>query len=433
MWDDEQDQDRWLDTQLWSDDASVTLVVELLLHELKTQSDYKLVRGREQRLKAHLTVVLANLLKLYWDAGNEAWLIYGRGNSSYKIKNDIYNESLKIRAEYLREVADFLINKGYVDPRKGYTAQAFDARIPGYGQSSRMRPTDKLSKLIKAYGIQAHSVSSHKNANPIILKDQAKRYQKYKAIRKVRRMRAKLDRYNHLLSSVEITCNGKVWARQSLYRVFNNISWEQGGRYYGGYWLNIPKKDRKNIRIDKKQLIELDYQCLHLSMLYNREGYKCFDAKELYMGKESIVGKRCVPLRNKYWDYRKLVKKSLNVLLNTASGVEAIGAIKKNLDKDKSIKRPKQLDPKNLTDSIKQAHDPIAQWFHKSEGVKLQHIDSQIAEAVMQYFTKKGVVVLPVHDSFLMFPEYEEELREVMQREYQKKNGGMRVGIEKKF
>jgi len=37
-----------------------------------------------------------------------------------------------------------------------------------------------------------------------------------------------------------------------------------------------------------------------------------------------------------------------------------------------------------------------------------------------------------VHDSFLTFAECGEELRDVMQRAYQKRNGGMRIGTENK-
>jgi len=40
--------------------------------------------------------------------------------------------------------------------------------------------------------------------------------------------------------------------------------------------------------------------------------------------------------------------------------------------------------------------------------------------------------VLPVHDYFLVFPECEEELRKVMQREYRRKLG-QEIGVERKF
>ena len=35
-----------------------------------------------------------------------------------------------------------------------------------------------------------------------------------------------------------------------VYRVFNNGSWRQGGRFYGGFWQGIPSAYRKYIRID---------------------------------------------------------------------------------------------------------------------------------------------------------------------------------------
>src|SRR5262249_37427882 len=56
-----------------------------------------------------------------------------------------------------------------------------------------------------------------------------------------------------------------------LHRVFNNTL-DEGGRFYGGWWQNIPSKYRRFITINGVPTRELDYSNLHAAMLYAREG-----------------------------------------------------------------------------------------------------------------------------------------------------------------
>lgn len=55
---------------------------------------------------------------------------------------------------------------------------------------------------------------------------------------------------------------------RGLYRVFNNSDFGQGGRFYGGWWQQIPRDMRKYITIDTKQTVELDFANLHPWILY---------------------------------------------------------------------------------------------------------------------------------------------------------------------
>ena len=57
------------------------------------------------------------------------------------------------------------------------------------------------------------------------------------------------------------------FSQRSLSRVFNDIGFETGGRFYGGWWQNIPKEYRANIVIDRKPTVEFDYSTIHPTML----------------------------------------------------------------------------------------------------------------------------------------------------------------------
>ena len=66
-------------------------------------------------------------------------------------------------------------------------------------------------------------------------------------------------------------------ANRSLYRVFTDTSFTRGGRFYGGWWQNIPSRLRPFITINGKETVELDYSSMHPRMLYAHIGMECPD------------------------------------------------------------------------------------------------------------------------------------------------------------
>jgi hypothetical protein len=58
----------------------------------------------------------------------------------------------------------------------------------------------------------------------------------------------------------------------SLYRVFNSGSFDQGGRFYGHWVRNVPKQYRSRLTIDGMRTTEQDYSGLHITMLYRLVG-----------------------------------------------------------------------------------------------------------------------------------------------------------------
>ena len=130
---------------------------------------------------------------------------------------------------------------------------------------------------------------------------------------------------------------------------------------------------------------------------------------------------------------RKLIKTTFNAMLN---------APKDKLD-------PRKLDThllpegktlKMLKEDILKRHEPIAHHFFSSVGVKLQYIDSCVAEKVMlrmiddkskYLFEHLDSIVLPVHDSFIVTAgttKFYEVLEQVM-KEVFKEVVGCSVGL----
>ena len=72
-----------------------------------------------------------------------------------------------------------------------------------------------------------------------------------------------------------------------------------------------------------------------------------------------------------------------------------------------------------LSQAIISFHEPIAHYFYTGAGLRLQRLDSDIAEKVLLHFAQSGIAILPLHDSFLMHNGYETSLEPVMRSAFE--------------
>lgn len=178
-----------------------------------------------------------------------------------------------------------------------------------------------------------------------------------------------------------------------LYRVYNN-SWTRGGRFYGGWWQGVRSSDRKYFLINGEPVVEPDYEQLHPRLLYAYAGL-VLDGNAY-----EIDG----------WP-RKAVKIAFNILLNASGYYEARGTIAEQTGDIESAAR--------LINSIKKKHDIVSEHFHSGIGIRLQNLDSEMCRYVLNEMTvKRGIVVLPVHDSFICPASAKELLDKVMQEAF---------------
>ena len=62
------------------------------------------------------------------------------------------------------------------------------------------------------------------------------------------------------------------FTKTRLVRIFNNGSFEEGGRFYGGWWQQIPGDYRTFMTINGKRTVQLDYSGMHFSIMYAQLG-----------------------------------------------------------------------------------------------------------------------------------------------------------------
>ena len=186
-----------------------------------------------------------------------------------------------------------------------------------------------------------------------------------------------------------------------LVRIFTNNSFKEGGRFYRGWWQNVPKEFRQFITIDSKKVTEYDFSQMNPNMIYDRYNHE--------LGSEDAYTRVAGP------DHRDIVKQAFNAMFQAST------TLNKKPDNINEI----ELDAigmswKELKEEILKAHKPIKDYFFKGLGNRLQFEDSCIAESVMLQFAHSDAPALPIHDSFIMHHGYGDKggLEEVMRRAY---------------
>jgi len=189
-----------------------------------------------------------------------------------------------------------------------------------------------------------------------------------------------------------------------LHRVFNNGTFSQGGRFYGGFHLELLRNLRKHILINGEPVVEPDFSALHIRMLYHLEGidYREDPYIALCNSKEE----------------RKVFKTIFLVAINAATEKKTIYGIQKELEENGIPFDTEYQNLKRCLQRVKNVHRPIAKYLNTGVGLKLQNLDGQITDLILKTLTHEGIPVLPVHDSYIVRERDKDRLIEVMKSSY---------------
>lgn len=296
-------------------------------------------------------------------------------------------------------------------------------RSSGKGRKTTFQPTPKLCELLAEIdSFPAMQLTVDDLPETILLRETLpngrKQLKEYADTDQTHAMRDKLNAINRQLLghwpdlrltdagfeqlrtelSIQLDRQPVNFSRRSLHRVFNEGSFEHGGRYYNGWWQNVPSRYRPYITIDGQPTVEVDYCTLNPTIAYALCGADSGNA-DLY---ERVLDRPLSP------EERQIVKRAFNAMLMAG----------KRLTHAPDGIYPSVLGLKwcELRDLIIKAHQPIAHMFFTGIGLSLQYEDSRLAENIMLHFANNGIPVLPIHDSFLIFHSLADELEELMCR-----------------
>ncbi|HIB18590.1 MAG TPA: hypothetical protein EYO23_04895 [Alphaproteobacteria bacterium] len=366
--------------------------------------------------KKHLKVVLLDLYVI-WTVDPDRCIAIHLNNNRYRAKSR-YN-SLHISRKTI-DVATKLHEVGLIHSKRGFYDRA------GYSKTCRIWPTQELVEHFTKARFSVFDISSHAERESLILHDEQKKDVQYEDTSETRRMRKVLSDYNELLSRTHIDCahldhpyvvraDGKrTYIDQQhkfIYRVFNNSSWEEGGRFYGGWW-ELVSEHRRGIRINGERTIELDYRGLHVVFLYALKNINYYH--ELSSSDPYEVH---IPETNDPKFARELAKRMMLSLVNATDERKVFKAVQQKTNQLGDCPSHMTLTFKLLRKILAQLrlkHPQIEEYFLSGAGTEMQFLDSQMTELIVKHFTAKGIPVLTVHDSYVIQERYRDELMDQM-------------------
>jgi|HubBroStandDraft_5_1064220.scaffolds.fasta_scaffold48076_1 hypothetical protein len=198
---------------------------------------------------------------------------------------------------------------------------------------------------------------------------------------------------------------------KSLYRVFNNGDWQQGGRFYGGWWQIVPSSWRESIAIDGEKTVELDYSGFLTRAIYHAEGIDFrgdpYDIPEI---------REAASKKNMEWEtVRDSIKLATNILINAEpeTGLRLIPG----------LRFPKPLTKTKAFELIATHHSRIEHRFRCGQGLRIMYRESRICQEILTNGRLTQIPVLPIHDSFIVQDRHKSWLRDQMASCYRNEFG----------
>ena len=192
------------------------------------------------------------------------------------------------------------------------------------------------------------------------------------------------------------------FSKVQLRRIFSRGDMKKHGRFYGGWWQSLPERFRAHITIDGYKTCEVDYTAIGLRILYANVGAPLPEDKDPYdIGLPDWEGHND--------PRRRHVKRYVSAIINDESGRYKLGA--KQLTEV-------GLTHKELKERVFRTHRRIAHLFATDAGLKAHFTDSQIVERVIKILMKEDVVVLPIHDSFIVRAGYQWSVQAAMKQAF---------------
>lgn len=391
---------RPLDVHRWSDHPESNKFVNQIYDKWFAQDTPDIT-------KKHLKVILLDMY-VGWKTHPDTTIGIAMSQTYYRA-NSRYN-ALHISSKTI-PITKRLLEVGLFDWNVGK---------PGYnnkpGVMSQFWPTEKLKAMFKRVRFGLEDIFTHPDKETIILRDEKKKDIPYEDTPEIVRMRELVRDYNWLIEHTFIDIPklnepvivippkrpyGKptrIFISQNekfSRRIFSNSSWEQNGRFHGGWWQRIPSDYREDIFINDEPTVEIDYSSLHAVLAYQAKGIDYWKEIKLDPYQTNIEG-----VSEK--DSRAIGKSLLLFSFNMTNETKLFQAVKGELQEDIPQFRFTFDNLRQVLNKLRVMHPVIEEDILSGIGLNLMNIDGKIAEHILARFVGSGIPILAIHDSFIV-------------------------------
>ena len=354
-----------------------------------------------------------------------AWLEDPELSIGVSMSLNVWNTNSRYNALHLSRklvpIVQALADVGLLDMANG----TYSGPGASSNRTTRIRASETLQAMFREASIYRDGIFRVQEEEIIILRDDKKQKIDYPETASTTRMRTELREYNELIASsfidirtldapvIEIVDdNGTtrtIWIDEDAKRtrrVFSRSSWDMNGRFYGGWWQRIDSKLRSAICIDNEPTVEVDFQGLHIAMLYAEAGQTMTeDPYEIATHSFSALPPD---------QLRKLVKALVLTAINSRDKSAAYKAFRSGFPTGHPGKNMKNVELDRLMEAFLKRNPCLEDYLFRDRGIRLMRLDATITEHIHRHFLSRGIPVLSVHDSYIIDIHHVDELRQVM-------------------
>jgi hypothetical protein len=399
--------ERWFDSWLYARGEPLKKLVAAIIDVLGRYEERKRQRKRRPKDKAafNATVegVVTNLVRgllTPTEAGSAIAVNLSKNETAKPTRYDYR----VITKKTLRTVVGLMEEHEFLTRTKG----AYRKR------ATSLCASEWLASLASQKGVTKHDLGWREEQEVIILSSSTRSLEpgRYEAKRSKERIdyrdteatkayRAEVMAINHFLEGADIAfiedqeTPAVLPQDRRLKRHFTvgcdgvAKAWQRGGRLFGGFWINLKKHRRGNIRVSGEPVKLLDFSSMFLRLAY------------AYLKVPPPIDADPYDLTGHLHGYdnslhREGSKKGFNSLLH--GGKAGAADIRSAL--------PKGTKPKQFREAFKARHPALAEYLNgdsdKAMGMFLMFKESQILLRCLQQLTTKGIAALPIHDGILV-------------------------------
>ncbi|WP_457153133.1 hypothetical protein [Mesorhizobium sp. P5_C1] len=302
------------------------------------------------------------------------------------------------RPRFPREVVTKLIGSmeasGFVTRQRGGRG----------GQRSTIEPTPRFRSMMVDLELAPRPIGREAGAETIVLKastgrGRSKLLLDYADTPETVAMRADMTAINAFLNEADIRLDGSpppppvlLTRRFQIEHQDAPHTFDQHGRLYGGFWMNLPKTQRHLLRVDGEEVADLDFTAMFPQLAYLQAG-QTLPQGDPYSGIGGLP--------------RAAAKMGLSALLCRRGTM-------RRLPSEVREAAGNEWNAERLSGALAERHPAIASMFGTGLGLRLMLTESRILVATLRTLMEQGVPALPMHDGIMVPASKEKEAREAM-------------------
>jgi hypothetical protein len=188
-----------------------------------------------------------------------------------------------------------------------------------------------------------------------------------------------------------------------------------GGRWYGGFWQNLPSRTRAGLVINQERTVEVDFSACQMRLAHGVLGLP--DP----LGGKVRPGREDVDLYAVAGVERTVVKRAVLIMINATNRDQAERALAQKIQVEGLAAEgiSARYEARRALEGVVEHFSRLKELWFTDLGLWLQRIDADVCAMIQRALRSRDIAVLSVHDSFIVGASHREALETEMEQAFQ--------------